>query len=257
MKPLESDPSSNESGAGRIGPGDRLQAARIELSLSVDDIANRMHLSAAILESIEENDFEDITPIFVKGYLRSYARLVSLDEEEVIRQYAEFYSGEDPPISSISNTSTEISSDDVRIKWATVTVIAVLGGLLAAWWWNQNQSQNQNDALSLAVEQSDAVQVAEPVNDSSPMIEPEITASSEAANVVPEVSNEELEETVKAREVEQQVEVEKVEPESSDVIQAESEAMVREEAPAEASQTTVAGPDKLEVIVHADTWTDI
>ncbi|MCP3687139.1 MAG: DUF4115 domain-containing protein, partial [Gammaproteobacteria bacterium] len=36
-----------------------------------------------------------------------------------------------------------------------------------------------------------------------------------------------------------------------------SEAMVREEAPAEASQTTVAGPDKLEVIVHADTWTDI
>ena len=54
-----------------MGPGDRLKAERIELGLSIEDVATRMHLSVGILEAIEDNNFDDITaPIFVKGYLR-------------------------------------------------------------------------------------------------------------------------------------------------------------------------------------------
>ncbi|MCP4485887.1 MAG: helix-turn-helix domain-containing protein [Gammaproteobacteria bacterium] len=252
MKPLESVPSSNESRTGGIGPGDRLQAARIEMGLSVEDVANRMHLSVAILESIEENNFEDITaPIFVKGYLRSYARIASLDEEEIISQYLDFYSDEDPPINSTSNTSTEISSDDARIKWTTFTVIIVLGGLLAAWWWNKDQSHN--DALSLAVEQSEAVKIVEPAN-GSPLLEPEIIASSEA-------SNEEAEVAVVVEEMEQQIDIEIPESGISTANQtgAEAEPIVSasEEPFDEVSQKAATGSDKLEVIIHADTWADI
>ena len=181
-----------------IGPGDRLQAARIEAGLSIEDVANRMHLSVSILESLEENNFDDITaPIFVKGYLRAYARIVSLSEDEMIQQYIDFYSGEDPPINSTSNTSPEISADDARVKWTTYIVIIVLCGLLAAWWWNKNQ--NLSDLVSLDVDPANAVSeesvdtvveaplesvVEEPidtvaemsVNDSS---EPEITSTNE------------------------------------------------------------------------------
>ncbi len=115
MMPLESVPSSNEARTSGIGPGDRLQAARIEMGLSAEDVANRMHLSVAILESIEENNFEDITaPIFVKGYLRAYARIVSLDEEEMIRQYLDFYSDEDPPINSTSKYKTPVRNHAIR-----------------------------------------------------------------------------------------------------------------------------------------------
>ena len=71
-----------------IGPGERLQAARIKKGLSVEDVANRMHLSTSILEAIEDNNFDEVTaPIFVKGYLRAYARIVALDEDEMIEQY--------------------------------------------------------------------------------------------------------------------------------------------------------------------------
>jgi cytoskeleton protein RodZ len=139
------------------GPGERLQSARIEQGLTIDDVANRMHLSKAILESIEENDFDEITaPIFVKGYLRAYARIVSLDEEELIKLYMEFYSNEDPPISSISNTAREISTDDARIKWMTYLVVIVLLTLLAIWWWNKGQ--NQNETVSLDVQQPTVVE---------------------------------------------------------------------------------------------------
>ncbi len=280
MKPLESTPNSNESKTGGIGPGDRLQAARIEMGLSVEDIANRMHLSVAILESIEENNFEHIAaPIFVKGYLRAYARMTSLEEEEIIRQYMDFYSDGDPPINSTSNTWTEISSDDARIKWTTYTVIIILAGLLAVWWWNKDQGQN--DALSLAVEQSEAVKLAEPASD-SPSIEPEIVASSEVAGEEIEASTaeieasneaggaptedvgesaEEIEASTVADEIEQKIEVETPEPEASAATQAESVvepvAAVSEEPTGEVSQPTIAGSDELKVIVNADTWADI
>ena len=76
------DQANREQGKSGPGPGELLQAARIQQGLSLEDVANRMHLSPAILEAIEENDFEEITaPIFVKGYLRAYARIVSLDAD--------------------------------------------------------------------------------------------------------------------------------------------------------------------------------
>jgi len=138
-----------------IGPGERLQAARIQRGLSIDDVAGRMHLSISILEAIEENNFEEITaPIFVKGYLRAYARIVLLDEDDMIRQYSEYYSEEDPPISSTSSMVPELSVGDVRIKWTTYLVILVLAALLAVWWWNKGQ--NEEAPISLDSQSTDA-----------------------------------------------------------------------------------------------------
>jgi len=158
-----------------IGPGERLQAARIRKGLSIEDVANRMHLSTSILQSIEENNFDEITaPIFVKGYLRAYARIVALSEDEMIAQYLEMYSEEDPPISSTSNMTPELSSTDTRIKWMTYFVIIVLGVLLAAWWWNKQQ--NQEPPLSLDV-QSPA---GEEMTSSEPVVESDIQAGSDS-----------------------------------------------------------------------------
>lgn len=140
--------------SGAIGPGSQLQAARIDRGLSVEDVANRMHLSIRIIESIEENDFDVITaPIFVKGYLRAYARIVLLNEDEMIAQYTEAYSNSDPTFNSTSTIETLISVDDPRIKWTTYLVILVLIVLIGIWWWNKNQ--NRADVFSLDALQSD------------------------------------------------------------------------------------------------------
>jgi len=253
-----------------IGPGDRLQAARIEMGLTVEDVANRMHLSVAILESIEENNFEDITaPIFVKGYLRAYARIVSLSEEEMIQQYLSFYSDEDPPINSTSNTSPEISSDDARIKWTTFVVILVLCGLLAAWWWNNKQERNE--VASLAVEQSSAINDVEPAND-SPQPEPEIVASSEESSEISEtVAEIEQEQTqIDIANLESAISEETIappQPEVEEVTETVNE--VVEETPAvttdanidaavdQVVETAPTGSDQLLIKVHADTWADI
>ena len=134
-----------------MGPGERLQAARISIGMTIDDVANKMHLSSEILNSLEENNFDDITaPIFVKGYLRAYARLVKMDENEIIDQYTHYYTDGDPPISSIRNTMPEINADDARVKWTTYLVIFVLITLLFMWWWNRYQQPTET--LSLETE---------------------------------------------------------------------------------------------------------
>jgi cytoskeleton protein RodZ len=158
-----------------IGPGERLQAARIKMGLSLGDVATRMHLSANIVEAIEDNNFEDITaPIFVKGYLRAYARIVSLDEDDMIDQYINFYSEEDPPISSTSNVASELSVADARVKWTTYTVVLIIGVSLAAWLWNKEQSGEA--PISLDTQSSS---IEEPAKSDVDVVSSEIEAVSE------------------------------------------------------------------------------
>jgi cytoskeleton protein RodZ len=167
MKSKPDKAGEDEIIQGGRGPGELLQAARMKIGLSIEDVAQRMHLSYDIVEAIEENNFSEITaPIFVKGYLRVYARIVSLDEDEMIQQYAEFYSNEDPPISSIGNVIPEISPSDRRVKLVTYLVIVVLVVLLAIWGWKKYQTRP--DVVSLDAQSTSETQVAEiaeqPVN---------------------------------------------------------------------------------------------
>ena len=249
-----------------IGPGDRLQAARNGMGLSIEDVATRMHLSITILESIEENNFDDITaPIFVKGYLRAYARIVSLDEDEMIQQYQNYYSEEDPPISSTSNLAPEISSDDARIKWTTYLVIIGLLGLLAVWWWNQYQIKT--DVVSLDADQTSTMQQSEIVSDTTTDgIEATIGTTVdtvEEINVLtaPVEDQETLTAVVEAQEsvspVAEEPEVEavaeQVEAEEQQVV----EVAVDEAAVEETLGAAPAGTNQLKIIVHAETWIDV
>lgn len=153
----ENATEENEQSPMSQGPGELLQAARIELGITVDDIARQMNLNVKILTSIEDDDYNDIqSPIFTRGYLRTYARLVDLDENEIIGLFGQFYQKGDPDIKSISNTTPEISSNDLHVKWMTYFVIAALIALLSVWWINNyqiqsfvgNEAKNSNNNLN-------------------------------------------------------------------------------------------------------------
>jgi cytoskeleton protein RodZ len=290
---IAEDNANNAARPPKIGPGERLQAERIKKGLSVEDVAGRMHLSTSILEAIEENNFDEITaPIFVKGYLRAYARIVALSEDEMIAQYLDMYSEEDPPISSTSNMVPELSVKDARIKWTTYLVIVVLGVLLAAWWWNKQQ--NDEAPISLDAQTSGSEEVA---GAQTPVVGSEVQAGSEA--LIDSTETAEAQETVaqpsaattpsqatEAAGADTPVEA----PEETAVVEVEIETEVEVEAEVEAgaeAETAIVtdtstveeaqsaapenaagtrarpdrsaptGSDKLQIIVHADTWSDV
>lgn len=268
-----------------IGPGERLQAARIQQGFSLDDVADRMHLSLDILKAIEENNFEEITaPIFVKGYLRAYARIVSLNEDEMILQYLDFYSEEDPPISSTSNILPELSVGDARIKWTTYLVILVLGVLLVAWWWNREQnsevpisldspsteqrSPTDSDVISSEIEaiSKDATATITADEEGSSIVEP---AAIEPAETAATAATEPAESAaIPAAEAAESLATLPAEISGSPVVEADAvdavtpaaESGSLEAAPAvptEPVRLAPSGSDRLKISVSADTWADV
>ena len=251
----------NPDNGRSMGPGDRLQAERIELGLSIEDVATRMHLSVGILEAIEDNNFDDITaPIFVKGYLRAYARIVSFNEDEIIQQYLDYYSDEDPPINSTSNLAPEISTDDARIKWITYLVIIGLLALLAVWWWNQYQIKT--DVVSLDAEPADSIQQPEATsNIADSKIELAADAAMSATEEIDisplpeeEAGVSDLTVVVKTQEV---VNLEQAEQDIIEVVEQPVEATDVEGLSKEISRMAPMGSEQLEIIIHADTWADV
>lgn len=70
-----------------VDPGARLAEAREALKLGTTDIARQLKLSVAQVEALEAGQFERLPgAVFVRGFIRNYARLVKLDPDELLRQ---------------------------------------------------------------------------------------------------------------------------------------------------------------------------
>ncbi|MBX9402940.1 DUF4115 domain-containing protein [Lysobacter sp. BMK333-48F3] len=62
--------------------GARLKQARIAAGLSIEDVATRLKMPARVVQSLETDDVALLgAPVFVRGQLRSYARLLGIDLE--------------------------------------------------------------------------------------------------------------------------------------------------------------------------------
>ncbi|MGZ8243684.1 RodZ domain-containing protein [Methylomagnum sp.] len=66
-------------------PGAKLREQREARNLSLETVARQLHLSIQAVRALEENDLAKLPPpVYVRGFLRSYARLVDMPEDEVV-----------------------------------------------------------------------------------------------------------------------------------------------------------------------------
>jgi cytoskeleton protein RodZ len=73
-------PSAPESAMPAASPGAQLAAARESRGMSVADIAQQLKLSPWQVDALESGDYGRLPgPVFVRGFIRNYARLLKLD----------------------------------------------------------------------------------------------------------------------------------------------------------------------------------
>jgi len=66
-------------------PGRILRAARDELNFSIEQVAQELHLRPSVVVAMEQEEYDDFSSdVFLKGYFRSYCRLVNLHEERMV-----------------------------------------------------------------------------------------------------------------------------------------------------------------------------
>jgi cytoskeletal protein RodZ len=66
-----------------------LRTGRLQRGMSLDDVARVTKIQPRILERIEAGKLDGLpAEVFVRGFIRSFARCIGLDEREALRRYA-------------------------------------------------------------------------------------------------------------------------------------------------------------------------
>jgi cytoskeleton protein RodZ len=67
-----------------IPVGDTLRRARLKRNLQLEEISNELKIPTRLLEAIENDQYDKLPGgVFAKSFVRQYARLLGLDEEEI------------------------------------------------------------------------------------------------------------------------------------------------------------------------------
>ena len=119
-----------------IEVGARLRRLREEKGLSQDDVVSRLNLKKPIIQALEQDDFDALpAPVFVQGYLKSYAKLLGVAEEEIISAYQSIRPQSKVDISlSTPPVKKEVHSGHGVVKGVSWFLAIGLIALVAIWW---------------------------------------------------------------------------------------------------------------------------
>ena len=134
--------------------GEKLRQAREARGISISEVAEQTRISALYLEAIENNDYRTLPGgIFNKGFVKSFAKFVGVDEQEALQDYSNLLaeqgaeSGDDP-----KTYRPEVLTDDYSrssmlptLIFAFIILALLTGGIL----WGLNYYQNsQHQAVT-------------------------------------------------------------------------------------------------------------
>jgi len=111
-------------------PGARLRAAREARGMSIEEAAERLKLSGALVLAMEQDRTALLgAPVFARGHLRNYAALLGVDERQVIEPG-------DPPEPSLLPALEMRPRARGRARWVwPIAALAIALAVVAAFWW--------------------------------------------------------------------------------------------------------------------------
>ena len=122
--------------------GAMLVAGRETAGLSIDDVANQLKLAPRQIKALEDGDYNRLPGrTFVRGFVKSYARLVRLDPELVVGALPAGAVGalEAPRLHPTAPTIGELPITDHSkpswTRWAIPVTLAAIVGAAAAYEW--------------------------------------------------------------------------------------------------------------------------
>lgn len=151
--------------------GEKLRQAREARDITISEVAEQTRISPLYIESIENDDYRTLPGgIFNKGFVKSYAKYVGVDEQEALQDYSkliaekEGFQGEDP-----KTYRPEVLTDDRSSSSMLPTIlvaVVILGlmtvGILALVNYIQRSPSVEENADLTNTNSSQNANVAEP-----------------------------------------------------------------------------------------------
>jgi cytoskeleton protein RodZ len=184
--------------------GDTLRRERLRRGLDLDKVAAETKIGRHQLEAIEANQFDRLPGgVFARSFIRQYARLLELDDEEIIAQLKQQFdepadtaplaepqpSSRLPYMPSLADLYDRLRSDSslAAFVWVVIAVL-VCAGIYSLW---QRSRQPMTQAAIATAPRPPASRAAEPA---SRVAEPAPRVA-EPASLKPSVPTESVEST--------------------------------------------------------------
>ena len=130
-------PDTTNKSIGRLG--ELLAQARKAKDLDIKFVAQKLHLSANIIQSLEQNQFDKIRAVFIRGYIKKYAKLLELNETDLpslpIQENVALPLPR--PSAYSAELQHEIHSNHIVVQTATWLIVLGIISLFGLWWQGQ------------------------------------------------------------------------------------------------------------------------
>jgi len=127
-------------------PGQQLKRGREAMGLTQQQVADRLHLRLGNIQDIETDTHKPgVSITFTKGYVRIYAKLLSMPVDPLLAAFDILHQGEKQPakLQSFSQRVAKQANDD---RWMMVTylIVFLVIASLVIWWYQQSDKSIMN-----------------------------------------------------------------------------------------------------------------
>lgn len=135
-------------------PGAILASIRKEKGFSTDYVASKLHLRVRVIEHLEQDEYTNMPePVFIKGYLRAYAKLLNVSHEPLLETFSSLYSVEKKPEKTLWQSRRETNRAEYIVKVVTALFALSVFTAVTAWWY-KNKEQEQLFSNNVSTHQS-------------------------------------------------------------------------------------------------------
>lgn len=133
------------------GPGEKLKRTRESFGLSTWDVASQLYLPERVMIALEEDDYHAQLPVraFVRGYLRSYAKLLKLSPEEILSEFDAlgiYKPSQEESMKNLSQPRVAINIHKDKFWFGVVgaSILGILILIVALTWMNTREEKNED-----------------------------------------------------------------------------------------------------------------
>lgn len=114
--------------------GERLKKLRLEKGISLEEVHKKTKIHLSVLRAIEEDGLINFSPVYIKGFIKIYCKLLGVDPKDYIPDYKELRSvlpvsrADKKPLSLFKTISVKLVSlkDNTRIKIKPVFMLILM-----------------------------------------------------------------------------------------------------------------------------------
>jgi cytoskeleton protein RodZ len=112
-------------------PGDLLRYERKQKGMTLELVSRQSRIAPSVLEAIESGETEEIPSVYLKGYIRNYARFLGVNLSG-IENHMEHVKGAEPEVRTVFTVNTNRSKAE---KWLKASSYMAASALIATLAW--------------------------------------------------------------------------------------------------------------------------